>query len=81
MLVIMTTTTDLLAAACPRIGDIGGAFYFDSETVAAGKQLGLDGYRFYFLGRGGVLGDVEAAVVGSAFGYFNPAIVTRMWNT
>lgn len=81
MLASMSTTTDLLDAACPRINAIGGTYYFDAETTAAGKKLGLDGYRFYFLGRGGVLGDVEAAVVSSAFGYFNPAVVDRMWTT
>jgi hypothetical protein len=27
-----------------------------------------------------VLGDVDAAVVSSAFGYFNPAVVERVWN-
>ena len=40
------------------IGDIGAAF-FDPATVAVGKEHNLDGFRFYFLGRGGVLGDVE----------------------
>jgi hypothetical protein len=51
------------------------------ETLAKGKALGLDGFRFYFLGRGGVLGDVEAPVVASAFGYFNPALVADMWDS
>jgi hypothetical protein len=41
----------------------------------------LDGLRFYFLGRGGVLGDVEYRVIHSAFGYFAPAMVARMWDT
>ncbi len=77
----MTETRELLAAAAPRIGALGAAFYFDAQTLAAGKQIGLDGYRFYFLGRGGVLGDVEPAVVGSAFGYFEPGVVAKMWTT
>ncbi len=33
------------------------------------------------LGRGSVLGDVEAKVVASAFGYFHPAGVARIWNS
>ena len=41
------------------IGPIGAAFYFHPDTVARGKEAGLDGFRFYILGRGGVLGDVE----------------------
>lgn len=74
-------TTELVQAACPKIGSLGGSFYFDKGTLAKGKELGLDGFRFYFLGRGGVLGDVEADVVRSAFGYFAPASVDKVWNS
>ncbi len=56
-------------------------FYFDPGTLARGKEAGLDGFRLYMLGRGGVLGDVEAAVVHSAFGYFNPGLVAKIWNS
>ena len=63
-----------------RRGDIGSAFYFHPDTVAKAKSLGLDGFRMYFLGRGGVLGDVEPAVVSSAFGYFEPGLLAHMWN-
>ncbi|MGQ0481696.1 MAG: SCO6745 family protein [Pseudonocardia sp.] len=77
----MTSTSDLVAEACPRIAAIGPRFYFTDETLAVGKQHGLDGFRFYFLGRGGVLGDAEPVVVHSAFGYFHPALVERMWTS
>lgn len=77
----MTTTAVLVREACPRIAAIGPGFYFTPETVEVGREHGLDGFRFYFLGRGGVLGDVEADVVGSAFGYFNPPVVEQMWNS
>ncbi len=72
---------ELVQAACPKIGSLGSAFYFDGATVAKGKELGLDGFRFYFLGRGGVLGDVEPAVIQSAFGYFEPGLVAKIWNS
>ena len=75
------TVDELIAQASPIIGAMGSAFYFVPETVAVGKANGLDGFRFYFLGRGGVLGDVEPAVVASAFGYFAPAVVARMWSS
>lgn len=75
------TPTELVQGACPKIASLGGAFYFIPETVGKGKELGLDGFRFYFLGRGGVLGDVEARVIQSAFGYFAPAMVEKMWNS
>lgn len=68
-------------AQTAAIGSIGASFYFVPETIATGKEHGLDGFRFYFLGRGGVLGDVEAAVVASAFGYFNPDLVAKMWDS
>lgn len=74
------TNEELVAAACPIIRDTGWAFYFTPDTLARGKELGLDGLQFYVLGRGGVLGDVEPSVVTAAFGYFNPAVIAGAWN-
>jgi len=75
------TPDELLRTACPTIGTLGSAFYFIPETAAKGKEHGLDAFRLYFLGRGGVLGDTSAAVVASAFGYFNPDLVAKMWDS
>jgi hypothetical protein len=75
------TPEELVADACPKIGNLGSAFYFTPETLSRGKELGLDGFRFYFLGRGGVLGDVEPAVVQSAFGYFEAGLVRKIWTS
>ncbi len=72
---------DLVKAACPKIGSLGAAFYFHPDTVAKGKELGLDGFRFYILGRGGVLGDVEPVVIQSAFGYFEAGLINKIWNS
>jgi len=72
---------DVMTAIAKHTGDIGASFYFDPATIARAKELGLDGYRFYFLGRGGVLGDVDSAVVLSAFGYFHPNVLGRMWDS
>lgn len=77
----MTTTSDSIAAASGRIHDLGSLFYFVPETLELGKEHGLDGFRWYFLGRGGVLGDVEPPVVGSAFGYWHPGLVEKIWKT
>jgi hypothetical protein len=71
----------LVSRVSEPINHLGSAFYFTPETVAAGRTMGLDGFRFYFLGRGGVLGDVEWPVVLAAFGYFRPALVEKMWTT
>lgn len=75
------TPRELVATASPAIGKLGAAHYFHPDTLAMAKALGLDGFRQYFLGRGGVLGDTSADVVCSAFGYFNPTLIARMWNS
>ena len=71
---------ELVAAVCPKIRDLGWAFYFTPETIAVGESLGLDVFKFYCLGRGGVMGDVDAEVVISAFGYFAPSLGVPLWN-
>ena len=77
----MTTANETLTAIAGPTGDIGASFYFHPDTVAAGKELGLDGFRWYVFGRAGVLGDVPAPVVVAAFGYFHPALIDKMWST
>lgn len=74
------TPDELVTAVSPTIRDIGWAFFFAPETIAHAESLGLDVITFYFVGRGGVLGDVEASVVHSAWGYFNPALLGAMWD-
>ncbi|MEM7275299.1 MAG: hypothetical protein AAF547_19640 [Actinomycetota bacterium] len=74
-------TAEVVSAVAEPMGAAGAAFYFNPDTLAAGKELGLDGFRFYFLGRGGVLGDVSAPVVRSAFGYFSEPLVDKIWNS
>ena len=81
MVAAVTTTREFMRAAAGPIGTLGSSSYFAPSTVAVGKEHGLDGFRFYFLGRGGVLGDVESQVVASAFGYFQPALVEKMWTS
>jgi len=75
------TPDELIDYVCPKIRDLGWAHYFVAETMQRGTELGLDGLRFYFIGRGGVLGDVEASVVRAAFGYFEPGLITKMWDS
>ncbi len=75
------TPEQVISATAGPTGNVGSAFYFHPDTLAKGKELGLDGMRFYLLGRGGVLGDAESDVVASAFGYFNPPLVAKLWNT
>lgn len=73
--------SDTITEISPSIGALGALYYFHPDTLARGKELGLDGLRFYILGRGGVLGDVEADVVRAGFGYFEPSLINKMWNS
>jgi hypothetical protein len=67
-------------AVSGTINDLGAAFYFTPETLQRGKDLGMkNGYCWYVIGRGGVLGDVDAEVVGSAFAYFEPKLMHKLW--
>lgn len=77
----MTDIDRLVPAATEKIGEMGSAFYFVEPTLARGRELGLKGFPFYVLGRGGVLGDVDASVITSAFGYFTPAVIQRIWDS
>lgn len=70
-----------MSATASSIADAGGAFYFNEAAIASGKEAGLDGFRLYLIGRGGVMGDVSPAVVQSAFGYFNPELVANLWSS
>jgi hypothetical protein len=75
------TPLEIVQQTSPLINEAGNRFYFHPDTLARGKELGIDGFRFYFLGRGGVLGDVEPAVIVSAFGYFSPGVVETVWSS
>jgi hypothetical protein len=75
------TNQELISIVCPIFNNTGFAYYFTPETGARGAELGFQGGEFYFAGRGGVLGNCDANVVASAFGYFNPAVVRRNWES
>ncbi len=52
----------------------------DPEVLGPGKAAGYPGgFSYYVVGRGGVLGDVDAGVVSSAFGFFAPGLVRSLW--
>jgi hypothetical protein len=74
-------TNELVSVVAGPISGAGSAFYFHPDTLAKGKELGLGGMKFYFLGRGGVLGDVHSDVIASAFGYFNRETAASLWDS
>jgi hypothetical protein len=61
-------------------GDLGSHFMLDAATYTRGGELGFDGLGFYFAGRGGALGDVDADVVSATFGFFHPDTVRAAWD-
>lgn len=75
------TNDELVQEVCPIINDTGWAYYFAPETLAKGAELGLKEMEFYVIGRGGPLGDCDGTAVAAAFGYFNPAIITKAWDS
>ncbi len=75
------TNDELIAQVCPLINDSGWAYYFTPTTMARGTELGLKGPQFYFIGRGGLLGNCDSTVVSAAFGYFNPDAIKRAWDS
>lgn len=67
-------------ATSKALHDLGSAFMLHQETMARSAENGYDNpFAFYFAGRGGVLGDVDAEVVYAAFGWFAPGVVRPMW--
>lgn len=67
-------------ATSADIGSLGAGFYFIPETLGRGKELGMpNGMVWYVVGRGSVLGDCDAELVVSAFGYFEPGMIRKMW--
>ncbi|MGA7836259.1 MAG: hypothetical protein WCA31_13720 [Acidimicrobiales bacterium] len=60
---------------------LGMSFYFDPLTRAAGKELGLNAYEFYGLGRAGTMGDVDAARVADVFYFFDPSVIDFLWTS
>jgi hypothetical protein len=60
---------------------VGAAFGHESAFTDAGQRLGLDRWAFYFGGRAGVLGPVDADVVAAVCGFFGPGLVRPAWES
>jgi hypothetical protein len=76
----MTTTAQSVHSLASLVGDVGGRWMLHAEVIGDCKTFGYPSrYAYYFAGRGGVLGDVDADVVGSAFAFFEPGLVRKMW--
>ena len=64
----------------PLIGALGYKYMLDPETMAHGAAAGYpNGFAYYVAGRGGVLGDVDSDVIYSAFMFFEPSLIDKLW--
>jgi hypothetical protein len=66
-------------ALADPIGFLGGRWMASKATYAYGDRFGFQGRTFYYLGRGGALGDVRPEVVSSAMAFFPYAYVEELW--
>ncbi|CAN5408709.1 evbL [soil metagenome] len=73
------STAQIAAALADPIGDLGGRFMLSGRTYGKGAELGFSGLDFYFCGRGGVLGPVDASVLIHELGFFEPGNVRTQW--
>jgi hypothetical protein len=72
---------ETVRAADRIIHDVGAAWMLDPVTAERGKEAGYGNpFAFYFAGRGGVLGDVDAGVVAAAMGWFPEPVVRLFWD-
>lgn len=74
------TPDDAARATATAIQELGGGFMTDGATYTRGGEAGFSGVDFYVLGRGGVLGDVDADIVSAAFYFWNPDQVRAHWD-
>jgi hypothetical protein len=67
------------AATAATVHGFSAGFMLDPATYAFGSEQGFGGFDFYFGGRAGVLGDVEADIVTAALVFFKPEVVATNW--
>ena len=72
---------ELSGATAAPIQVLGMSFYFDPPTKERARELGLNVFEFYGLGRAGVLGHVDNSVVDRAFTFFHPDTITALWDS
>ncbi len=75
------TPEEAARQSAPAIHDLAANFMLDGATYVAAAAAGYDGIAFYFAGRGGVLGDVDADAVSEAFLFFPPESVRAGWES
>ena len=72
---------ELAGVTAHPIQVLGMSFYFDPPTKVRARELGLNVFEFYGLGRAGVLGNVDSSVVHRAFTFFHPDTIAALWDS
>lgn len=75
------TGEEVAKATAATVSGLAAGFMLDPVTYAAGNERGFAGLDFYFAGRGGVLGTVDADVVAAAMVFFHPDHVRTQWDS
>jgi hypothetical protein len=74
------STITLAHELAEPIGRIGMYYYFSPLTSQRATELGTDVVSYYFAGRGGVLGEVDAEEVDETFYFFKPGMASGMYS-
>jgi hypothetical protein len=78
---MLTNASQVASTIAPLIGSLGAKYMLDPDTMAHGAEAGYpNGFAYYVVGRGGVLGDVDSDVVYSAFMFFERTLIDKLWN-
>ncbi len=72
--------TETARRSARGIGDLPANFMLDAGTYGVAAEAGYEGMSFYYCGRGGVLGDVDAQTVTEAFVFFPADSVQAAWD-
>jgi hypothetical protein len=77
--VVRVNPLETAQALAQPVGLLGGRWMASKATYAYGSEFGFSGRTFYYIGRGGALGDVRPEVVSSAMVFFPHAYVEGLW--
>jgi hypothetical protein len=75
-----TSEAGISRATANAVSNLAAGFMLDAATYMHGAEQGFAGLDFYFAGRCGVLGDVDADSVVSALVFFAPDQVRTNWD-
>jgi hypothetical protein len=73
------TPEETARAAARAVVNLSAKPMMNPDTFARGAALGFSGIDFYFAGRAGVLGEVDAEIVSAAMVFFHPDVVREAW--